>query len=129
MEPAQEIEAANLSKRDQRTGIRDDDHSNSFALGNFRLPLVFSKPEIWNSQLRCAPDEIETLQPQELGCFAAGNQASPVQFQDNHFSRRLLDRLAELLQHGTKLLAQIQVYRSHKYLLCCNGTAAKPALA
>ena len=73
----QQIEPANLSESNQWTRIRYDNHSGALALGDFWLPLVFSKAEVWNSQIRCALDEIDDLfvqlvlflEAEHLGCL------------------------------------------------------------
>jgi hypothetical protein len=81
--------------------------SGSLALRDFRLPFVFSEAKVRDAQLRGALDKLQARNSQEFGCLAAGDQASPVQLEHNHLTRRLLDRLAQSGQETNKVFAEI----------------------
>src|ERR1017187_8222727 len=111
---SKQIEPANLSKRDERTRIGYDRHSGSLTLDDFRLPFVFSEAKVGDAQLRGALDEFQAGNSQESGSLAAGDEASPVQLEHDHFTRRLPDRLAQSLQETAKVFAEIQNRGIHR---------------
>jgi hypothetical protein len=63
-----------------------------------RLRLVVSEAEVADTQFRGALDEFQARNSQEFASLAAGDEASPVQLEYSHFTRRLLDRLAQSRQ-------------------------------
>ena len=49
---------------------------------------------------------------QQFGGLAAGDEASPVQLEHNHFTRRLPDRLAQSRQETANTPLEVEYYRN-----------------
>src|ERR1017187_7805340 len=95
-------------------GRNVSNHSSSLALCDFRLPFVFVEAEVGDTQLRGALDKFQAGNPHEFGSLAAGDEASPIQLEPNHFTRRLPDRLAQSRQETAEVFAEIQNRGIHR---------------
>src|ERR1035441_5047001 len=79
-----------------------------------RLPLVLGEAEVGDAQFRSALDEFQAGNSQKFGSLAAGDEAPPVQLEYNHFTRRLLDRLAQSRQETAEVFAEVQNSGIHR---------------